>query len=94
MDVVLAMTLVAVGWLAVTTALTRNSTVSLRERVSTTRGRALLGMGIGLSVGIGLLVARTDVLPDSMEPTLIPVALALGTVAVAVVGWLAWAAGR
>ncbi|HEX5014972.1 MAG TPA: hypothetical protein VFV72_12535 [Candidatus Limnocylindrales bacterium] len=94
MDVVVALTLVGAAWLLLAVLLSRDRSSSLRERAASSRGRALLGVGIGLTVGIGVLVARTDLLPDSMEPPLVPIAVIGTSACAALVGWLAWTAGR
>ena len=94
LDLVVALALAGLGWLALAALLVRAPRELLRDRVAGGRGRALLGIGIGLTVGIGLLVARTDVIPDGLEPSLIPVLLGVTLASTVLVGWLAWSVGR
>jgi hypothetical protein len=94
LDLLLALAMAGLAWLALAALLLRAPRGVLRDRVAGGRGRALLGIGIGLTVGIGLLVSRTDVIPDDLEPSLIPVMLGVTVVSTILAGWLAWSVGR
>jgi hypothetical protein len=93
-DVVAALAVAGLAWLLLAIALVRAPRSSFRDHVAGGRGRALLGIGIGLTVGIGLLVSRTDLIPDALEPSLVPLLLVVAAVATALVGWLVWSVSR
>lgn len=94
MDVVAALTLAGIAWLALAVVLLRAPRSGLRDRLSGGRGRALLGIGIGLTVGIALFVDRTDLVPDDLEPTMVPFVFVITAVSMVLVGWLAWSVSR
>jgi hypothetical protein len=94
LDVVAALALAGLAWVALAAALLRSRRSGLRDRLSGGRGRALLGIGIGLTVGVALLVDRMDLVPDELQPSLVPLVFIVTAVSTAVVGWLAWSVSR
>jgi hypothetical protein len=94
LDVVAALALAGLAWLALAAALLRSPHGGMRDRLTGGRGRALLGIGIGLTVGIAVLVDRTDLVPDGLEPSLVPVIFVVTAVSTVLVGWLVWSLGR
>jgi hypothetical protein len=94
LDVLAALALAGLAWLALAAVLLHAPRGALRDRLSGGRGRPLLGIGIGLTVGIALLVARTDLVPDGLEPSLVPVIFVVTAVSTVLVGWLAWSVSR
>jgi hypothetical protein len=94
LDVVAVLALAGLAWLALATVLLRAPRSGLRDRMSGSRGRALLGIGIGLTVGVALLVARTDLVPDGVEPSLVPFVLVVTVASILLIGWLGWSVTR
>jgi hypothetical protein len=47
-----------------------------------------------LTVGVALLVDRMDLVPDELQPSLVPLVFIVTAVSTAVVGWLAWSVSR
>lgn len=91
---VAALTLAGMAWLALAIVLLRTPRSGLGDRLSGGRGRALLGIGIGLTVGIALLVDRMDLVPDDLEPTMVPFIFVITAVSTVLVGWIAWSVSR
>ena len=91
---VAALTLAGMAWLALAIVLLRTPRSGLGDRLSGGRGRALLGIGMGLTVGIALLVDRMDLVPDDLEPTMVPFIFVITAVSTVLVGWIAWSVSR
>ena len=81
---------VAEAWRSLTASLS----TTLAARIKSPADLAAAARENGVTVKETGFFQRTDVIPDALEPSLIPVLLGVTLASTVLVGWLAWSVGR
>ncbi|MFL5727511.1 MAG: hypothetical protein ACJ76W_10115 [Chloroflexota bacterium] len=90
MDVLILIAVAGVAWAGLVLFALRGSRFDPGELLTSPLGRVAVGLGVGLLVGLLILVARADVIPDVAEPSLFAAVMVATGFAAVVIGVRSW----